>query len=101
MREIKKGRWGKIITSAQQMGMTLELHRPSHLGIKYRMGSCNQREGGRRRTAARLGSPRTTAAFTGEDAEADWDDANLRVAPSLIRAVPLEVGVGRHSGTSS
>ena len=41
------------------MGMALELHRPSQLGIKYRMGSCNQREGGREKAhGGALGLPK-------------------------------------------
>ena len=42
-RERKKGEGGsKIITSTLQMGIALELHKPSHLGIKDWMGSSIQ-----------------------------------------------------------
>ena len=95
-REKEGGGGSKIITSTLQMGIALELHKPSHLGIKDWTGSSNQEREGEREshqqgnhTAACLGSPRTAATFTGEDAEADWDGTNLRAAaPSLIRAVP-------------
>ena len=41
-REKERGGGSKIITSTLQMGIALELHRPSHLGIKDWTGSSNQ-----------------------------------------------------------
>ena len=94
-REKEGGGGSKIITSTLQMGIALELHRPSHLGIKDWTGSSNQGEREREshqqgnHTAACLGSPRTAATFTCEDAEADWDGVTAHglSGPGQIREI--------------
>ena len=53
-REKEGGGGSKIITSTLQMGIALELHKPSHLGIKDWTGSSKQgRERGRGRERER------------------------------------------------
>ena len=56
-RKKEGGGGSKIITSTLQMGIALELHKPSHLGIKDWTGSSNQE---RERERERATSKATT-----------------------------------------